>query len=259
MGYHEGSYSKGLVRTPGPDFFKGITNANLGKPSYERMISQHREYIDILESLGIELIVLDPLDNFPDAYFVEDAAFLLPELLIMTRSGATSRQGEGDQIQEILGDGRQVYQIGHPGTLEGGDVLHVGTHFFIGLSSRTNITGANQFGEMVQRYGYSWSTVPVIRGLHLKSELTYIGNGTLLMTEIYQSTPEFSHFKRIVVPKEESRAANALTVNQHLIFAKGNPKTKKQIESAFPGRIIELDNSESQKMDGGLTCMSILW
>jgi len=249
-------FTHAIVRKPGDDFARGITTSNLGTPRYELIMKQHEAYIETLSSIGLELIVLEPLPNYPDAYFVEDAAVVTPDVAIITNPGNKDRQGEEDTIERALAAYRKTIRIHPPGTVDGGDVLQVDSHFFIGISERTNRDGAKQLGCIFEEYGYTWETIYVEVGLHLKSSVNYIGKNTLLITEKFAGCDEFKGYDTIIVNKTEEYAANTLLINNNLIAPKGFPNTIKKLETTGLG-IIELDVSEARKMDGGLTCMSL--
>jgi dimethylargininase len=249
-------FTHAIVRKPGDNFARGITTSNLGPPHYESMMKQHEDYIKTLRSLGLELIVLNPLPDYPDAYFVEDTAVVTPDVAIITNPGVEDRKGEEDTIERALATYRKTVRIYAPGTVDGGDVLMVGTHFFIGISERTNREGATQLGCIFEEYGYTWATVCVEAGLHLKSGVNYIGKNTLLITEQFAGREEFKGYDTIIVDKTEEYAANTLLINNSLITPNGFPNTIKKLESTGFD-IIELDVSEVRKMDGGLTCMSL--
>ena len=172
-----------ITRRPAPTFGNGLTAVNLGKPDYERMLRQHAEYVDSLRRLGLDVIVLDPLPEYPDAHFVEDVAVVLPDVAVVTRPGAPSRRGEARLIEPALAEFRRLVPIEDPGTLDGGDVLRAGRHFFVGLSQRTNRAGAEQFGGIVAEHGFTWETVPAGRRLHLKSGVSAVTNDTLVLVE----------------------------------------------------------------------------
>src|SRR3954469_10243125 len=127
--------TRAIVRTPGPDFAAGITTADLGPPDFALMRAQHAAYVDALRSLGLAVEVLDPLPGFPDAYFVEDVAVVVPELAIVTLPGAPSRRGEAEPIVPVLARYREVARLQPPATLDGGDVLVAGQTALIGLSA----------------------------------------------------------------------------------------------------------------------------
>jgi dimethylargininase len=123
-------YSKAIVRRPGRNFTEGITTSNLGKPGYEKAIEQHSAYCDALTRCGLELIVLEADERYPDGCFVEDTAIVTSEVAVITRPGAKSRMGEEAEISETLSEFRKIETINPPGTLDGGDVLRVENHFF---------------------------------------------------------------------------------------------------------------------------------
>jgi dimethylargininase len=245
-----------IVRRPGENFAQGLTTSRLGTPSYELMIKQHDAYIKTLRALGLEVIVLDPQPDYPDAYFVEDTAVVTPDAAIITNPGAETRRGEEDTIEPVLARYRITLRIGAPGTLDGGDVLMVGTHFFVGISERTNKEGAEQLGSILAEFGNTWTAIPVEASLHLKSSVTYVGKNTLLLTKEFEDHHEFKGYDRVVLDPAEEYAGNSLLINDCLIMPKGFPGTRKRLE-ALGLEVIELDMSEVRKMDGGLTCLSL--
>jgi dimethylargininase len=140
--------------------------------------------------------------------------------------------------------------------VDGGDVLQVGNHFFIGLSERTNPEGAAQLGRILQGYGHSWTAVAVGAGLHFKSSVNYVGRNTLLVTPDFTAKDTLQGYEQIVLDGAESYAANTLLINEHLLIPAGYPATRQKL-AALDLKMIELEVSEVRKMDGGLTCMSL--
>ena len=249
-------FTRAITRKPGANFHQGITSAKDESPSYELMMHQHDVYVETLRSFGVEVIVLDPLPDFPDAYFVEDAAVITSQVAVITVPGAPARRGEADAIAPVLADYRKLRRIHPPGKMDGGDILMVGNHFIIGISKRTNEQGAAQLGNILQSYGYTWTTVPVRSGLHLKSRVNLVAKNTLLLSGEYCDVKEFKRFDQIVADENEKPACNTLRINNHLMVPGGFPQTRKKLE-ATGLEIVEMDVSEAIKMDGGLTCMSI--
>ena len=245
-----------VTRRPGKTFGNGITTSHMGAPSYELVLKQHAAYIDTLKSIGLDVIELEPLPDYPDAHFVEDTAVVTPEVAIITNPGAPSRRGEEKSIAEVLRPYRPVEYIQAPGTVDGGDVLMMGNHFFVGISERTNHQGADQMGQILKKHGKAVSMIPVGAGLHFKSSVNCAAPDTLLMTGEFKGLSAFNGYDHIIVDKEESYAANTLWINDHLLMPGGFPATKRKLKRlGLP--IFELDVSEMQKMDGGLTCLSI--
>ncbi len=249
-------FTYALTRKPGKNFIEGLTTANLGPPNYELILKQYASYVDALKTIGIDVIELDPQPNYPDAHFVEDTAVVMPEVAVITRPGAASRRGEEESIAEVLRQYREVEHIQTPGTLDGGDVLMIGNHFFIGISERTNLEGAKQLGGILQKHQKTFTTIQVGAGLHFKSSVNYVGKNSMLVAQDFTSHEALNGYDKIIVNKEEEYSANTLWINDHLLMPKGFPGTKTKLKRlGLP--IIELDVSEMQKMDGGLTCLSI--
>jgi dimethylargininase len=249
-------FSQAIVREPGPNCAAGLTTSTLGLPDYELLRLQHQHYINTLRELGLQVEVLPAEPDYPDAYFVEDPAVVTSEVAIITIPGAPARQGEQHSIAEALSRHRPLAHIQPPGNVEGGDVLQVGRHFFIGLSERTNEDGARQLGQILARHGYTCTTVPVGLGLHLKSSVNIVAPDVLLLSEEFAGRPAFAGYQHIVLDKDEAYASNTLYINGTLIMPAGFPRTRARLET-LGQPIIELDVSEVQKMDGGLTCMSL--
>lgn len=249
-------FTHAITRKPGPDFADGITTADLGAPNYDLMLVQHQNYINTLVSLGVEVAVLDALPGYPDAYFVEDVAVMTPKVAVVTRPGAAARRGEAEPMAPVLAQYKPLARIAAPGTLDGGDVLLVGDHCFVGVSERTNEAGADQLAQILAAQGVGCTAVPVAAGLHFKSSVNWVGGKTLLVTTDFAGRPELDGYEQIVIPAGEEVAANVLWVNGRLLIPQGYPQTKQKLR-AWSADIIELDMSEAAKMDGGLTCMSL--
>ena len=149
-----------------------------------------------------------------------------------------------------------IERIVSPGTLDGGDVLQVGDHFYIGLTRRTNREGAEQLSALLRRYGFDASFVELRRFLHLKTGVSYLGGGDLLVAGELVANDEFEGFDKIVVSPEEEYCANCVRVNDHVLVAGGCEKTiEKIVERGY--EVIELEMSEFRKLDGGLSCLSL--
>jgi dimethylargininase len=249
-------FTHAIVRLPGIDFAQGITTSQLDRPAFGNMLAQHQAYTACLQSVGLQVIMLEPLVGFPDAYFVEDVAVVTPDVAVITRPGAGARRGEAGSMAPVLAEYRPLEWIRAPGTVDGGDVLMTGDHFFIGLSERTNREGANQLGAILARHGCNWEAVPVSAGLHLKSSVNWVGERSLLLTPDFGGRPEFEGYDRIVIDPDEAYAGNTLWINGHLLTPAGFPDTRARLDKlGLP--VIELEISEAHKMDGGLTCMSL--
>jgi dimethylargininase len=253
-------FTRAIVRPPAQNFADGLTTVDLGKPDYSIALQQHDRYCEALEECGLQLTRL-PIDLvYPDSTFVEDTAILTERGAILTCPGALSRAGEVISIKEILSKFYSTLPtITAPGTLDGGDICEAGDHFFIGLSHRTNEAGARQLSEFLSSLGYTSScvdirSVPDI--LHLKSGIAYIGDNRLVLIDSLVDRSEFRGYEIVHVAPEENYAANCVRVNDFALIAQGYPKLQATLTN-LDYKTIALNMSEYQKMDGGLSCLSL--
>ena len=250
-------FTRAIVRTPCERLSEGLSSAALGRADYDLAMVQHQKYIEALQYCGLDVRVLAPDREYPDSTFVEDTALLIPNAAIITRPGASSRRGETESMHEVLKNYfDNIHQIDAPGTLEAGDVMMTGSHFYIGISDRTNAEGATQLISILEKYGMTGSAVEINGMLHLKSGVSYLENNTLLVVSMLETHFAFSGMDIIPVPLQESYAANSLWVNGHVLVPEGFPVTLRNIISAGYDPIV-LNMSEFRKLDGGLSCLSL--
>ena len=253
-------FTQAIVRPPSKNFADGLTREDLGPPDFSLALSQHAQYCAALQRCGLQLTALPADARHPDATFVEDTAVLLPRCRVLTLPGAPSRAGEIEAIRSSLeNQGLPLQAIAAPGSVDGGDICEAGEHVFIGVSARTNEAGAHQLAALLHDAGYSSSLVD-IRGvdgiLHLKSGMSWLGDGRLLLIEALAAHPAFAPYERVLVESDEMYAANAVRVNDHVLIAAGYRRTAARLRE-LGYALIELDMSEFRKMDGGLSCLSL--
>jgi dimethylargininase len=253
-------FARAIVRIPGSNFDAGLTTVDYGAPVYERVLEQHRRYCEALVECGLVLTTLEPDLRFPDSTFVEDAAVLTARGAVLTRPGAASREGEVEAIRPaILNFFPAPLTIEAPGTVDGGDICEAENHFFIGLSHRTNEEGARQLARHLAGFDCASSTIDVramTTILHLKSGISYIGDNTLVVMDEMAANEALRAFNLIRVGEEESYAANCVRVNDRVLVAAGFPRLTAELRArGFDPLVLEM--SEFQKMDGGLSCLSL--
>lgn len=216
---------------------------------------QHSMYCRTLEELGLELIQLSSDENHPDSCFVEDTAIVFGNKAVITRMAKQSRRGEVDTISEVLAEHKSLKKIKKPGTIEGGDVIHLDDFLISGVSERTNNEGIRQSSDWL---GARIDTVQDPDIVHLKSYTTYLGKNIMIMTNRFQNHPIFRNFVQVLVPSDETYAANTLAIDDVVLMSSRHPKTSEIVrEVGF--EVIQLNMSEFEKCEGALTCLSIIF
>ena len=253
-------FTRALLRRPGRSFAAGLTTSGEGPPDPDLALAQHAAYAEALAGLGLSLTILEADEAFPDGVFVEDTAVLAAGGAVITRPGAPSRAGETAAIAKALaGAFPDPLRIEAPGTVDGGDICETDDLVLIGLSDRTNLEGARQLAAHLAALGRPSEIVDalgVAACLHLKSGISYLGDGRLAVDQRVAHLPAFARFERVLVEPAEAYAANCVRVNDRVLVAKGYPRFTEALES-LGYRPLLLDVSEFRKMDGGLSCLSI--
>jgi dimethylargininase len=260
-------FTRAIVRPPASSFADGLTTVDLGLPDLELALAEHEAYCQALEQCGLALTRLAADPHFPDSTFVEDTAVITERGVVLTRPGAESRRGEVAGVRDALGTVHRLLRSIHPGpreitlpgTVDGGDVCEAGSHFLIGISERTNEEGARQLAGFLAEDGFTSAFVDIhaVPGiLHLKSGLSWLGEGRMIAIEELSHLSEVARFAPLRVPAGDEYGANCVRVNEHVLVAAGLPRVE-ELVSAAGYRVISLAMSEFRKMDGGLSCLSL--
>jgi dimethylargininase len=224
--------------------------------------AQHLKYEECLVGLGCTLVRLPAEPRLPDSVFVEDTAVVLDEVALVTRPGARSRRAETKPVAEVLTSYRRVFHVHAPCTLDGGDVLVVGRRVFVGLSRRTNQEGLEEVRSLLTPFGYRVEGVPVRGALHLKSAVTRVAERTLLVNHNWTDTSVLASLddalEIIDVAPEEPLGANALLIEDAVVYPEAYPLTRRRLEDRGI-RVIGVDVSELAKAEGGVTCSSLVF
>lgn len=266
-----------LVRRLSPSFEKSLKQEEPEEAINVALAAeQHQRYVDLLKELVHEVVEINADEECPDCNFIEDTAFVVRGLVIACRPGAPSRRNEVPPVLEAMRRLpeaiKDIVSIVEPGTVDGGDVLAMRRHVFVGQSSRTNASALEQTRAAVNAFfGAEHAPrvigIPVTSGLHLKSCISHFDAGTIL----YADTPYGRDVAKTIagldadytlVPVPHPVVSNVLRVGGHLIVQEGvcNASTAllREMCTAAGLQMHELCMSELVKADGALTCGSIL-
>ncbi|MFI6326201.1 dimethylargininase [Nonomuraea sp. NPDC050556] len=238
-----------LVRKPGPRVAEGIvTHIDRQPVDAELAAVQHEGYVAALRAAGWEPVYVERADDLPDGIFVEDALVVCGRRAVLTRPGAPERRPEVDSVERAVKElGLETVRIEPPGTLDGGDVLQVGTTVYVGRSGRTNDEGIAQLAALLP----DRTVVPVdFRDvLHLKSAVTALPDGTFIGSN--------ADLPGVIAPREESGAHVLPLGGNRVLMAASAPLTALELERRGL-ETIKVDISEFEKIEGCVTCLSVL-
>lgn len=243
------------VRPPSQDFAQALSeHPEANSISFQKALKQHTAYCEALQTVGLTIEVLEPLDAFPDSVFIEDNALILEGQAILCSMKEHTRQGETDFLAKSFQSRLPVRQLKPPVFIDGGDILQTEDTVFVGQSQRTNPEALEALQSLTSKQVIP---VQVKKGLHLKTSVSALGENLLVINPSHIETEPFCEFEWIEVEEEEAYAANCLTVENHVILPAGFPKLEQRIQKhGFSTLPVEM--SEFQKADGGVTCLSLL-
>jgi len=252
-------FTDAIVRRPGASVVKGLRAGDGQDPSLEGVLAEHAGYVAALRAAGLAVQELDPLEQFPDAIFVEDPALVFGNGAILLRPGAPSREAEGEYLREVLGERFPVLLEQRDGHADGGDVLVMTGRAYIGLSARTDARGAQVLQGLMAQLGITAvvaATPPEV--LHLKTASSLVDEETVLATAPLAASGIYANYRVLEVPAGDEGGANVLRVRDHLLVGAGYPRLIDLLDG-YGAKVVALPNAEIAKIDAGFTCMSLRW
>jgi len=253
------AFAHALCRAPARSAVKGIRADGGPDPDFDGLVAEHEAYVATLHTLGLAVEVIEPLDDFPDALFTEDVALTFPEGAILLRPGAPTRAGEVEHIREPLeAHHARLLEMAGPGYADGGDILRLADRVIIGLSARTNRTGAEELAGLLGKLGYPAEiaeTPPSV--LHFKTGCGLIDEGTILAVPALADCPQFAGLEVVTTPPGEEPAANILRIRDTVLVGERWPATHALLEARGIA-IRPLPTDQIAHIDAGLS-MSLRW
>lgn len=252
-------FNSAIVRAPGRSVIHGLCATPGPLPQFEALLAEHQGYVAALRAAGLDVTVLEALEQFPDSVFVEDPALVFGDAAILLRPGAPSRRDEAQELAATLTTRFPRVLRLDAGFADGGDVLVTAQRVFIGLSARTDQAGAAALTGLLASIGLASQVIRVPRGtLHLKSDCSLVDEETVLATQALSASGLLDGLRTLVVPQEERRAANALRVNDVVLVDARYPRTAGLL-AQHGLEVVPLPVAEIAKIDAGLSCMSLRW
>ncbi len=245
-----------LVRRPGPHLARGLLTHLERRPvDADLALAQWHAYVAAFQEHGWPTIEVDPADDCPDATFVEDTMVVFGDLAVIARPGAPERRPETDGAELAVASlGYRIARITAPGTLDGGDVLKLGSTMYVGSGQRTNVEGIRQLADIVAPEGVEVVAVPISQVLHLKSAVTALPDGTLLA---YLPGLDRPDLLPELTPVPERHGWRAILLGgDKLLMSTSAPRTAQLIaDRGFEP--VQVDVSELEKLEASVTCLSV--
>lgn len=223
----------------------------------ERARVQHDDYLDVLRSLDVAVVELPRLPGYPDAVFVEDTALALPEVAVLLRPGAPSRQGEVPSMAAALAGYRDCVAMEAPATLDGGDVIVFGKRILVGETTRSNAVGIGALGDLLGPFGYMVQGVPIRDVLHLKSAATVVDEETIIAHPAFVDLG-FLDAEMLTTHPDEPQGANVVRIGDSLLADASAPRTIAMLKERGE-QVVEVHVDEFGKAEGAISCKGVIF
>ncbi len=245
-----------LVRIPAANLAEGlVTHIDREAVDTDLADKQWDAYVAALSEAGWQTVEVASADRLADSVFVEDTAVVFGDTAVITLPGAESRQAEPAGTEAALrAQGLRLERIQAPGTLEGGDVLKIGSTVYVGQGGRTNPEGIRQLRAIVAPLGYTVVAVPMTKALHLKTAVTALPDGTVIGYEPIVDEPRL--FERFLPVPEAHGTAVVVLSDDTVLMSSSAPQSVALVES-LGYTVVQVDISEFEKLEGCVTCLSI--
>jgi dimethylargininase len=190
---------------------------------------EHEALVESLRRISLDVIELPCDEKHPDGLFVDDIAVVINGTALIcnppTIKDRPSRQGELAVVRQVLRKelGLKITEVDSESALvEGGDVLWTGRDIFVGISTRTNLRGAQAVATAFPEY--PCYTVKVYHpAIHLKDYITMAGPEVMAVGKSEGAQKTFKEIQNAggrgyrYISLEEDEAANVLYCNGTLV------------------------------------------
>lgn len=245
------------VRAPTRAYARCLRQHDGPDPDAVLAVRQHEGYVGALREAGVQVEVVPPEEALPDACFVEDAAVILSDTVaVLSRPGAVSRRAEVATLEPALGRALTLERLSEPATLDGGDVLRLGSRLLVGRSSRTNDAGIEQLRQLARPHGLDVIAITVRAGLHLKSACTALDGRTAVVDPTALDPAVLEALGITTHAVTEPVGANVLAFGDRVLVSANAPDTARWLEAS--GRtVVRVVLSQLHLGDGALSCLSL--
>jgi dimethylargininase len=244
-----------LVRRPAATLADGIVTFIERQPLDLELAKQQWDgYVAALQRNGWPTVVIDGDDSMPDCVFVEDTVVMFGDLAVITNPRQPARNPEIVAVQSTITGLHLTSTAITEGTLDGGDVLKVGSQVYVGLSGTTTATAIEQLAQILAPRGYTVTAVPLTKALHLKSAVTALPDGTIIGWEPVVEDPGiFPSF----IPVPEEQGAHVVILDEDLLLMSSAAARTAALFADLGYRVEAVDISEYEKLEGCVTCLSV--
>lgn len=247
--------------------------ADWRQPDPARLIAEHEAFGELLERLGCEVTVAEPVEGMVDSVYVCDPVWTCGQGAIVLRSAKLARVGEGEaMVAPLEAAGVPIAgRLTGTATADGGDMVWLDNETLaVARGYRTNAEAHRQLDEILAAEGARTMRfdLPHDRGAaHVLHLMSFISPVTHDLAVVFEPLAPVTLVQELqergigIIPLSEdeyhSMGCNILaTAPGVVVVLDGNPNVRRAMEAkgievhAYQGGDVSL------KGDGGPTCLT---
>jgi dimethylargininase len=242
------------------------------QPDTDELLREHDAFVELLDSLGVEVTVTQAPDGMVDACFAYDPVFVTGAGAIELRMAKPARQQEPAFLAtEVARAGvPAIGRLEAPATADGGDLCWLDeTTLAAGRSYRTNAAAHDQLSEILAREGVTIerADLPHHRGpahvMHLMSVLSPVAPDLAVVFEPLAPVPLLQAladrgYRTVLADPDElaDQGCNVLAIRPGVVVMSDTaPRTRAALERAG-AEVQTYQAAQTNKGDGGPTCLT---
>ncbi|WP_040226060.1 dimethylarginine dimethylaminohydrolase family protein [Bhargavaea cecembensis] len=228
----------------------------------DRAMAQYREFRDALRKHGVDVIELEPSEEYPEQVFTRDIGFTVGDEVFISRMASDIRQGEEELLEKFLEQHGLRHRKIEGGKIEGGDVIVDRDTVYVGVSGRTSVEAIAELPEHLP--GRRVVPIPFDgKYLHLDCVFNILSPKTALIFKEALDPDTVralgAKYDLIEVGKDEqfTMGTNVLSIGGGKLFSL---PANRRVNEAMRERgydVIEIDFSEIIKSGGSFRCCSM--
>ncbi|MBC5815677.1 MAG: hypothetical protein GIW97_03965 [Candidatus Eremiobacteraeota bacterium] len=191
-------------------------------PIYRRAVEQHGILCKTLAYYGVDVTVIDAIQDEPLAAAANDLAVCFENGALLMRPSWLSRRAEVERLEAEFArlDIPLCGAIAAPGILDGSDVLLAGSTAFIGVSRRSNALGRAAFAECAREHGYDCVEVKLdSRAPSLRSVASAVSKDTIVVATERVDEAAFSGLRLVRLERGEELGAGVFALGDGRVIA----------------------------------------
>lgn len=225
-------------------------------------MTQWENLVGILQSLGIEVDIIEQEPDVPDMVFATDQGIVRDGAVLLANFRYPQRQKERQYYREWFRDhGFQLRALSNLFPFEGGDTLFFHDMLFVGTGFRASVSSCEELAQkleidviplrLIDPYFYhlDMAFMPVNGETAFYYPPAFSKNSRNLLKRL---VPDLHEFTKEDV---EAYAANSFVSGNNIIISAGTPAAYREQLKKLGLNIHEIDIGEFKKAGGGIHCL----